>query len=463
MSLRARLALVAAVAVAVAIAAAAAVTYFIVRNELRGEVDDSLRTRAAEIRVGLQQDPVSGNLSLDTGGRAHEFGGPTVYTQFVASSGQRIRPYGEAVPLPVTSQVLEVARSQSRTFFMDASVHGQHLRVLVEPVVVTPPVANLSHGALMVTRPLTEVDHALSRIRLLLLLVTLGGVAIAVTLGLAVARTALAPVRRLTQASEHVSQTHDLTQRIDTGDRRDELGRLAASFNTMLEALEESARAQQQLVADASHELRTPLTSLRTNIEVLARADGMDPVERERLLADVVEQLAEMSTLVAELVELARGEQPAGEAEDVRLDLLVNDAVARAQRNAPAVRFTTDLEETTVHGVRPTLERAVGNLLDNAAKWSPSDGEVEVRVRDGEVTVRDRGPGIAAEDLPFVFDRFYRASSARGMPGSGLGLAIVRQVAQSHGGSVTAEQAEGGGTRMRLRLAPAPVPAPTAG
>src|SRR5262249_52580158 len=271
---------------AVAVAAASAVTYFIVRNELRGEVDDSLRTRAAEIHVGLQQDPGTGELSLDTGGRGgHDFGGPTVYTQFVTSNGQRIRPYGEAVPLPVNDHVRDVARGERHTFFMDAHVQGQHLRVLVEPVQVIPPVADLSQGALMVTRSLSEVDHALSKIRLLLLLVTLGGIAIAVTLGLGVARTALAPVRRLTQASEHVTQPRDLTERIETDGARDELGRLAASFNTMLEALEESSRAQQQLVADASHELRTPLTSLRTNIEVLARADGMDPVERERLLA----------------------------------------------------------------------------------------------------------------------------------------------------------------------------------
>jgi two-component system sensor histidine kinase MprB len=453
MSLRARLTLVAAVAVAVAVAAAAPVTYIIVRNALRGGVDDALRTRAAEIHVRAHLDPDTGKWVIDTGGPPAPLGAAPGYTQAVSAQGETILQEGEYVRLPVTRRVLSVASGSGKPFFMDAHVHGNHLRVL------TVPLSYPAGWALQVTRPLTEVDHALQRIRTLLLLVTLGGIGIAVALGLAVARTALAPVRRLTRATEHVAATKDLTQRMEEGGS-DELGRLAASFNTMLEALEESVRAQQQLVADASHELRTPLTSLRTNIEVLARADGMDPVERERLLADVVEQLAEMSTLVAELVELARGAQPAGEPEDVRLDLLVADAVARSQRNAPTIHFTTELEETTVHGVRPSLERAVGNLLDNAAKWSPPAGEVEVQVRDGEVTVRDRGPGIAAEDLPFVFDRFYRASSARGMPGSGLGLAIVRQVAESHGGSVTAEQPEDGGTRMRLRLAAAPVPAP---
>jgi two-component system sensor histidine kinase MprB len=309
--------------------------------------------------------------------------------------------------------------------------------------------------AIQVARPLTEVDHALSQIRLILLLVTLGGVAIAAALGLGVARTALAPVRRLMRTTEHVTETGDLTSRIDTPGRRDELSRLAASFNTMLAALEQSVNAQRALVVDASHELRTPLTSLRTNIEVLARNEDMPPAERDRLLADVVEQLAEMSALVAELVELARGETPEESPEDVRLDLLVSHTVDRARRNANGIQFETALEESTVHGVPRTIERAVANLLDNAVKWSPPDGTVAVSVRGGEVSVRDHGPGIAEDDLPHVFDRFYRAPAARGLPGSGLGLAIVKQVAEANGGEVVAERPEGGGTLMRLRLRPA--------
>ena len=220
----------------------------------------------------------------------------------------------------------------------------------------------------------------------------------------------------------------------------------------MLEALEESTRAQRQLVADASHELRTPLTSLRTNIEVLASDRTLPPGERERLLNDVVEQLGEMTTLIAELIDLARGEQHVAEPEEVRLDLLAADAVERARRNQPKVTFITDLHESTVHGVPSTIERAVANLLDNAAKWSRPGENVEVGVDNGAVTVRDHGPGIDDEDLPYVFDRFYRARAARGLPGSGLGLAIVRQVARAHGGSVVAERAEGGGTRVVLRL-----------
>jgi two-component system sensor histidine kinase MprB len=236
----------------------------------------------------------------------------------------------------------------------------------------------------------------------------------------------------------------------------DELSRLAASFNTMLGALEESTRARRQLVADASHELRTPLTSVRTNIEVLAGDRLLLPEERAHLLSDVVEQLEEMTTLIAELIELARAEQQSVAPEEVRLDLLVADAVERARRNRPEVVYSVELKPVTVAGVPATIERAVGNLLDNAAKWSPTGAEVEVDLRDGRLTVRDHGPGIADEDLPYVFDRFYRARAARGMPGSGLGLAIVRQVAESHGGDVVAERAEGGGTRMVLTLGESP-------
>jgi two-component system sensor histidine kinase MprB len=339
--------------------------------------------------------------------------------------------------------VLAVANGEKGPFFDDAHLAGIHVRVLTFPY---------GDGyALQIARPLTEVDHSLSRIRLFLVLITGGGIAVAAALGLAVARAALAPVRRLTAATERVTETGDLSERIETHGQ-DELSRLGGSFNTMLGALESSTRAQRQLVADASHELRTPLTSLRTNIEVLASGRRLPAGERDRLLEDVVDQLAEMTTLISELIELARVGRPPTETEDVRLDLVAADAVERASRDRPGVTFTAQLSESLVHGDQAAIERAVANLLDNAAKWSPPGGEIEVTVRDGEVTVRDHGPGIDEEDLPFVFDRFYRAPSARGMPGSGLGLAIVRQVAESHGGTVTAEAADGGGTLIHLLL-----------
>ncbi len=444
MTFQSRLALVAALAVAVAVAVASAIVYVVVRGELRGQVDESLRSRAVTFAARIRLDPETERPVLDT--PPAFLGGAAGYTQLVPATGAPILQEGETVTLPVHERDRAAAAHTRGAFFSDAHVAGRHVRVYTVP-------ALRERYAIQIARPLDEVDHALARIRRLLFLIMGGGVAIAAGLGLIVSRTALAPVRRLTEATETVTQTGNLAERIEVRGR-DELSRLAASFNTMLEALEQSVRAQRQLVADASHELRTPLTSLRTNIEVLSRDDDMATDERGRLLADVVEQLSEMSTLVAELVELARGEQHPEEPADIRLDLLVTEAVERAGRNTPEVSFALEAEETTVRGVRSSLERAVGNLLDNAAKWSPPGGSVDVRVERGQVTVRDHGPGIEDRDLPFVFDRFYRAPSARGMPGSGLGLAIVRQVAEVHGGDVSAEPAEGGGTRMRLRLAP---------
>jgi two-component system, OmpR family, sensor histidine kinase MprB len=437
MSFRARLALVAAAAVAFAIISASFVIYFIVKDELRSPIDDSLRQSAQLIQHSPPDQLLRGLFHLRS-----ELGGAPGYLQVVKPNGGLVLFGGDTTSLPVSDRDIEVARGEAGTFLRDAHVSKTHVRMMTFPV---------SGVAVQVVRPLTEVDHSLGKIENYLILISGGGIAIAAALGLLVSRAALTPVRRLTAATETVTETGDLSQRIDASGR-DELTRLAASFNTMLGALEESTRAQRQLVADASHELRTPLTSLRTNIEVLASDRRLPPGERERLLKDVVEQLGEMTTLISELIDLARGEQHTAEPEEVRLDLVAADAVERARRNQPSVTFVTDLEESVVHGVPSTIERALANLLDNAAKWSPPGGDVEVGVRGGTVTVRDHGPGIDEEDLPYVFDRFYRASSARGLPGSGLGLAIVRQVAEAHGGAVVAERAEGGGTRVVLRL-----------
>jgi two-component system, OmpR family, sensor histidine kinase MprB len=439
MSFRARLALVAAGAVALAVVAASVVVFVVVRGQLLGRVDTALRARAQSITPHVDPDGYLGIGGPPAFGEAEYFQavpakGPALLTQFEAQYG--------GTRLPISSSARRAATGRGRAFFSDTHAGDTEWRVLTIP----------GQGyALQIARPLTEVNHTLHRITVYLILIAAGGILAAALLGLAVSQAALRPVRRLTETTEHVTETGDLSRRIEPGGH-DELGRLASSFNTMLGALEESTRAQSQLVADASHELRTPLTSLRTNIEVLASERSLPPGERERLLSDVVEQLKEMTTLVAELIELARGEREPARPEEVRLDLVAADAVERTRRNRPGVTFTTDLHESVVHGVPATIERAVANLLDNAAKWSPPDGEVEVVVRDGEVTVRDHGPGIDEEDLPYVFDRFYRASSARGMSGSGLGLSIVRQVAETHGGEVVAERPEGGGTLMRLRL-----------
>jgi two-component system sensor histidine kinase MprB len=449
MSFRARIAIAAAAAVALAVVLASVLVFFVVRSQLRAPIDDALNARAerlAHVPLEVFKAP-SGEayLALSPG-----FGEPGGAVQVVKSDGTAIRSPFEDVELPVPDETLAVARGEADSFFTDTTVAGTHVRVLT--FLYERPYA------VQVARPLTEVDESLRQIGIFLLLIAAIGIGVAAALGLVVSRAALSPVTRLTETAERVSETGDLSERIEVGGR-DELSRLAASFNTMLAALESSTKAQRQLVADASHELRTPLTSLRTNIEVLASDRALPAEERGRLLSDVVEQLGEMTTLIAELIELARAEQQTAESEDVRLDLLAVDAIERARRNRPGVVFRTALDESVVHGVPATIERAIGNLLDNAAKWSPAGAEVEIEVREGQVTVRDHGPGIAEEDLPFVFDRFYRARSARGMPGSGLGLAIVRQVAEAHGGDVVAQQAEGGGTRIVLRFGRAPVAA----
>jgi two-component system sensor histidine kinase MprB len=443
MSLRARLSLGTAVALALAIAVASFVSYFVVRGELRAEIDGSLRQRQAAFAdrpKGVAPPRLS---QAPRGVPAPKLGGAGGYFQFVDAAGKTSRPPRESDRLPVDSRAQAVASGTRKAFFSDQTVANTHVRVYT---------AQVGKGvAVQIARPLTEVDHALSRIRLLLLAVSAGGVALAAVFGLTVARTALVPVRRLTQAAERFATTRDLRGRVDAR-RDDELGRLAKAFNVMVDALAKSVSAQRQLVADASHELRTPLASARTNLEVLQLDEGMPLTERRRVLGDAVAELAEMTHLIEELVELARGEQQVLEMSDVRLDVIAEQAVSAAARRIPGVRFETAFEPSLVHGSGPALSRAIANLLDNAGKWSASEAVVDVTVGAGEVTVRDRGPGIDEADRLHVFDRFYRSAAARTLPGSGLGLAIVRQIAEAHGGSATAEPASGGGSVFRLRL-----------
>jgi two-component system sensor histidine kinase MprB len=445
MSFRRRLLLACAAAVAGAVALAAVLAYALVRDTLREQVDSSLQqaTRAVSIRVA---EGAAGDAAEAGDVPAEALRGPVLFTQVFAPDGrpdeapQPARPPG---PLVSGSSLREVALGRRPPFFTEREYRGSRLRIFVDRAA--------TGQAIVVARPLAEMQAVLARLRLGLALVILAGIGLALVLGRLATRTAVKPVAELTGAAEHVARTRDLTRRISAeGD--DELSRLAASFNTMLEALEHSQRAQRRLVADASHELRTPLTSLRTNLEVIA-AEGLSEGDRERLRADVVAQLEELAGLVGDLVDLAREESAPADCSDVRLDELVAAAVCRARRHAPLVEFDVALEGVLVHGMRGRLDRAVSNLLDNAAKWSPPGTVVEVRLAgDGTLSVRDHGPGIAEQDLPYVFDRFYRAPGARGTPGSGLGLAIVRQVAEVHGGSVSAGPAEDGGAGALLVL-----------
>jgi two-component system sensor histidine kinase MprB len=446
MSFRVRLIVVSAAAVAAAIALSSITVYVFVRAQLLQELDRSLRDRAAQAISGPTVGPAKrgaapGACYVRLPQKAVEqFGG---YFQVVDRKGAIIQAAPKGFELPVSQDERSVAIPGSNPVYTDGRIGGQQVRIYTS--FVSPACA------LQVARPLTELSRTLRRLAVALSAVSLGGIGFAALLGWLVAGTALRPVRRLTEASEHVARTRDLSRRIHARGR-DELARLATSFNTMLGALEQSLRAQRQLVADASHELRTPLTTVKTNVEVLQRTE-LPIEERRAILRDVSEQIDELTVLVSDIVDLARGVEPALEREEVRLDLLVAQTVERVRRHAPGIEFALALEPCVVVGVPSRLDRAVANLLDNACKWSPSGGKIEVRVADGEVSVRDHGPGIDDADLPFVFDRFYRAPSARSLPGSGLGLAIVRQVADSHSGRVAVEQPEDGGTLIRLSLA----------
>jgi two-component system sensor histidine kinase MprB len=340
----------------------------------------------------------------------------------------------------ITSVDREIAARGRGSSLTDRRVKGTNLRVLT--------LGTGASGAVLVARPLTEVEHELSRLLLILVGIGVGGIVVAALLGTLVARTALAPIARFTHRAETLTGSLDLSQRLEVGGR-DELGRLAESFNGTLEALERSVAAQRHLIADASHELRTPISSLRANIQILGEAERLGADELAGLRRDIVEELDELTALVGDVVELARGSAPEGVADDVRLDEVVEGAVERAKRRGD-LHFELSIERTMVRGPADRISRAVSNLVDNARKWSPEGAAVEISLKEGVVSVRDHGPGFNEGDLPFVFDRFYRAEDARKLSGSGLGLAIVRQAAESCGGFAEASNAPGGGALLRV-------------
>jgi two-component system, OmpR family, sensor histidine kinase MprB len=448
-ALRRRLSIIAAASVGIAILIAVLVSYAVVRSQLRGSIDDSLRTQATAIRQG-------NTLSLTQHSLASipaSAGGPAPYAQIVLPNAQIARAQGN-LTLPVTAQCLQVAKRTRAAYFTDVNVGDSHMRMLTFAV----PLTIGGTGALELARPLNSVDSTLSELRLILLFVLLGGVVVAGVLGRMASRRVLRPLNEVAAAAEHIAETDDLSERLRVH-ADDEVGSLATRFNTMLDRLQgsrdeldESVRAQRQLVADASHELRTPVTSLRTNIEVLLTGAVLDEDDRERLLTDVVEQSEELSALVNDLIELARGDQQGAQVDDVRLDRVVAGSIERARRNTPSVAFEAHLEPAQIDGVAERLERAVNNLLDNAARHSPPGGVVEVTTGPGGVEVRDHGRGVDEADLPHVFDRFYRGTNSRGSLGSGLGLAIVRQVTEQHGGTASVANAPDGGAVFTLSL-----------
>lgn len=451
-SFRARMSTLTALAVGVAVALAAIASFLVVSNRLYAQTDSSLTKSALSLRQVGTRGPL-GSFNFDFRLAASLAYHDDDQLQIIDARGQILAapPRLLGAPLKVTSADVAVAADQQRGVLHTITSSGRTYRVFTLPLGTDTSGNRL---ALEVAHPLGQLQRTLEEMKVILLFVAAGGVALAVALGYAVGKATIRPVVRLTAAAEHVTATQDLASRIDEqGD--DELARLAHAFNTMLGTLEASRQQQAQLVSDAGHELRTPLTSLRTNIEFLMRAGELPTVERDELLGDVRAQLEELTTLIGDIVELARHDERQPEPTEVRLDHIVSHAVERAERRAIGLHFQLSLTPGSVRAQPALLERAVLNVLDNAAKWSPPGGTVEVvlqRLDRWRLEVRDHGPGIAAEDMPKVFDRFYRASTARSMPGSGLGLAIVRQVVTSHGGSVHIESPPGGGTLVRIEL-----------
>jgi two-component system, OmpR family, sensor histidine kinase MprB len=460
LSFRQRLTLFSAAGIALVLLVGSATTYLVVRSQLRGQIDESLRGQSAAVVIRNDaDDAASGTLEQQGQGSSDstqptrtlslqiiapepEFGNAPSFFQLIDFRGEAVAPRLDR-PLPVSQRSIEVARTGKGAYYTDVEVNGTDLRMYVSPLG--------SGRALIAARSLSDVDDALSRLGWSLAITCLAGIAFAALVGGIVARGALRPVRTLTATAERITDTHDLSERIETeGD--DELSRLGSTLNAMLDSLEGAIRSQRQLVADASHELRTPLTSLRTNIDLLRQGVTLSDGDRERLLRDITRELEELTTLVANIVDLARGSQRDLHLEHVRLDTLAEQVVQRAEARFPTLQFALEADETTVWGDPEELERAVWNLVENAAKWSNTGGGIELTIVRGEVTVRDHGPGVPEADRPFIFDRFYRSESARSQPGSGLGLAIVRQIADSHGGRVEAEAASGGGARFRLTL-----------
>jgi two-component system sensor histidine kinase MprB len=464
MTLRVRLGLAAGIAVAVAVIAVVVSVYEGTRSNLQGQLDNSITRLAQPVLARAagppgvlapgpagpgggrpaapsgQNDPDEG-LGLDRQG-PQAFGGPSGTLTLVYPSGVTYSPPNQTYRIPADARAKSLARRGNGRYFTDMTVSKTHIRVMVTGIG--------PKGALMVALPMTDVDRTLHNQLLLLVGIGAGGIALAAFLGILVARTALAPIARFTRRTETIAAAPErLDRRVEvTG--RDELSRLGRSFNATLDALERSVQAQRNLVADASHELRTPIATLRANLQLLRDEERLSQADRDALREDMIRELDELTGLVGDVVELARGSKPSGAPGDVRVDEVVSREVERTRRRAPELTVNARLAPTLVHGEGDRIARVVANLLDNARKWSPPGATIDVDLHSGALTVRDHGPGFREQELPFVFDRFHRSPDARSKPGSGLGLAIVRQAAEAHGGFVEAANAPDGGAILRV-------------
>ncbi|MGY5060368.1 HAMP domain-containing sensor histidine kinase [Streptomyces sp. 900105755] len=470
--IRARLSMLVASAVAFAVAAVSVTCWFIVQGKLYDEINADLKSSIPHampgeaVQTALTTCPQTPTGGIGFGGR---FKG---YTQLIKSDGTACLLDGSSTLVKVSGSDKSFAANPdpNKAILRNGTdKDGNAVRILTAAVVINTgdfDRAVVQNTALMIAVPLKGTEATLNELALLLLVVSGVGVLGAGAAGLAVARAGLRPVDKLTEAVEHVARTEDLSVRIPVEQESDdEIARLSRSFNSMTSSLASSRELQQQLIADAGHELRTPLTSLRTNIELLTRSEEtgrpIPPADRKALLASVKAQMTELASLIGDLQELSRSEGQRGErVQIVAFQDTVEAALRRARLRGPELTITADVQPWFVRAEPSALERAIVNILDNAVKFSPEGGKIEVALERGVLTVRDHGPGIAEDELPHVFDRFWRSPSARALPGSGLGLSIVARTVQQAGGDVTLARANGGGTLATVRLPGAPTAPP---
>jgi len=443
-TLRNRVAVAAAVGVLVVVAAVSGVLYFSYAASLHSRVD------AALVDAAQQASTIAQNIKQSAGKSqsAPDFTEPvtvgSVAVQLIpgpVAAGQPAQ-FG-----PLDNRDVDVANQVQPAYFADASDGGNQFRVYT---------AAMSGAGLVRTSRSADADNGALR-NAALLLAGLTVAAAGVTYGAArlTAGRILRPIAELTAAAEHVAQTRDLTARLRSAGTSDEVGRLTTSFDTMLAALHESVTAQRQLVADASHELRTPLTSITTNLDLLEDGAGLADPQAPALVRAAREQAGELDQLITDLLDLARYHESTPHRETVRLDLLTDEAVRRMRQRVPDAAIDTELHPCLVHVDPAAVDHAISNLVDNAIKWTPPGAAVRVVVEDGQVSVTDQGPGIADEDLPHIFERFYRAPAAQGMPGAGLGLAIVGGVAHANDGTVAVRTGPHG-SAFTLAFPPSP-------
>ncbi len=449
MSLRLRLALALALLAAVSVIAVATTNYLQTSDRLHAELDAQIQS---DVRPLLLESDPTGFLAtqmcfaLATNADDLRTSYATRISAQLGNSLQCIdaagKVYGRTgdVNLPVTEA--DARRDVVSPVLATRSYRDNSYRTVTIP--------GVDDGKIRIIRDLAATENVLAAIRERSALIGIGVIALAALAGWLIARRVVRPMVRLTSAAEEVAATGRLDHPVPTNGRG-EVGRLARAFTSMLRALDESHDRQHRLVQDASHELRTPLTSLRTNLDTLRRHADLDPQIREQVLADLDSELQELGALSTELVQLTIDTHAGEPAQPVALDRLVHEAAARATRRSGR-SVAVDATSSTVIARPEALSRVVGNLLDNAIKFSPDGTPIEVQVRAGCVEVRDHGPGIPANDLPFVFDRFYRAVDARGLPGSGLGLSIARAVVDASDGRIYAENADGGGARLTIVL-----------